>query len=65
MKLVPGIKNIEDFTELFEKVVGLHRNSFLSHSIPGHLMVELLLVKIVGIKMPTPTKPDRNLNTWR
>lgn len=59
---MPKVKKIDGFTDLFEKAVGLRDKSFLSYFIPGHLMVEFLLVKIVEIKMPTLKEFVESLN---
>ncbi|MEJ5168190.1 MAG: hypothetical protein WHU93_03410, partial [Arcobacteraceae bacterium] len=56
-------KNISNFTELFEKYIGLTQdNSFISHYISGHLMIEFLLVKCVELKTPSLTKFVESLN---
>lgn len=56
-------KNISNFTELFEKSVGLTRdNSFIAHYISGHLMIEFLLVKCIELKTPSLTNFVESLN---
>ena len=56
-------KNISNFTELFEKSIGLTQdNSFISHYISGHLMIEFLLVKCVELKTPSLTKFVESIN---
>lgn len=59
---MPKIKKIDGFTDLFEKAIALKNKSFLSYFIPGHLMVEFLLVKIIEIKMPTLKEFVESLN---
>ena len=60
---MPKVKNISNFSELFEKSVGLiNDNSFIAHYISGHLMIEFLLVKCVELKIPSLSNFIESLN---